>query len=193
MLLAVDLGETVSQAIGNGVDILSGGKLDMSRMDIAGFTLIAQILATIVLFLIVRFKFWDKVTAILEKRKMAVTESLEKKKNAEIEAQKIQEEANNTISIAKQEAKNIIQEAKDMSNIEADNIKQSAFEEIEREKIKAQAEIERNVEEIQSNMKKEIVDVAYLLADKIVKEQMDENKNKEIINDFLNGEGTIHG
>lgn len=193
MFLAVELGEAVNQAIENGIDILSGGRLDLSKLDVAGFTLIAQILATIILLLVVRFKFWDKVTAILEKRKSLVTASLEEKKNAENEASRMREEANQTIENAKLEAKNIITQAKEISTVEATKIMENAKMEIEQEKVKANLELERNIDEIQNNMKTEIVEVAYLLADKMISGQMNEKKNQELIDEFLKNEGNIHG
>ncbi len=192
MLLAVDLGEAVIQAIENGVDILKGGELDLSKMDIAGFTLIAQILATIVLILVIRFKFWKPITAILETRASKVTESIKQKEAAEIEAKNIKKEAEDYLLSAREDAKEIIQQAKDFGNEEKNRILTEARSQIESEKEKAQNEIERQVEESRMQMKKEIVDVAYTLADKMVTAQMDEEKNQTIIKEFLQDDSSLH-
>lgn len=190
MKLAVDLGENVIQIIENGIDLLNGGRLDLSKLDVAAFTLIAQILATIILILIVRFKFWKPITAFLESRKEKVTESIKQKEEAEIEANLLKEQANDYLDNAKTNAKEIITNATNFGEQEKKRIIDEAYEEIEEHKQKTEAELKRQVEESKENLKKEIVDVAYLLADKIVSSQMDEEKNKTIIQDFLNDESS---
>ncbi len=185
MLLAVDLGESVIQIIENGVDLLSGGRLDLSKLDVAAFTLIAQILATIILILIVRFKFWKPITAFLEARKEKVTESLKQKEEAEKEANLLKQEANKYLDDAKISAKEIITNATSFGEQEKDRIIKEAYEEIENKKLKEEADLKRQVEESRENLKKEIVDVAYVLADKMVGNQMNEEKNKTIIDEFL--------
>lgn len=190
MKLAVDLGENVIQIIENGIDLLNGGRLDLSKLDVAAFTLIAQILATIILILIVRFKFWKPITVFLESRKEKATESIKQKEEAEIEANLLKEQANDYLDNAKTNAKEIITNATNFGEQEKKRIIDEAYEEIEEHKQKTEAELKRQVEESKENLKKEIVDVAYLLADKIVSSQMDEEKNKTIIQDFLNDESS---
>lgn len=185
MLLAVDLGEAVIQTIENGVDILNGGRLDLSKLDVAGFTLIAQILATIVLILVVRFKFWKPITTMLESRSLKVTESIKQKEKAEIDAQNIKKEAEDYLASVKEESKDIIQQAKDFGNEEKNRLISEARVQIESEKEKAKLELEHQIEESKQKMKKEIVDVAYVLADKMVNAQMNEEKNQAIIDEFL--------
>lgn len=185
MLLAVDLGESVIQIIENGVDLLSGGRLDLSKLDVAAFTLIAQILATIILILIVRFKFWKPITAFLETRKEKVTESLKQKEEAEKEANILKEEANKYLNDAKINAKEIITDATSFGKQEKERIITEAYEEIENKKLKEEADLKRQIEESRENIKKEIVDVAYDLANKMVDQQMNEEKNKAIIDEFL--------
>lgn len=190
MLLAVNLGDIVIETIENGIDILSGGRLDLSKLDVAAFTLIAQILATIVLILVVRFKFWKPITTILEKRALAVTESIKQKEVAEQEAVSIKKEAESCLADAREESKEIIQQAKTFVIEEKNRIVAEAHEQIESEKEKAHNEIEREVEESRKQLKKEIVDVAYTLADKMVNAQMDEQKNHAIIEEFLKNDSS---
>lgn len=190
MLLAVDLGEIVIQTIENGIDILSGGRLDLSKLDVAGFTLIAQILATIVLILVVRFKFWKPITNILEQRSLKVTESIRQKEAAEEEAVNIKNEAETCLACAREDAKEIVQQAKNFGIEEKNRIITEAHEEIASEKEKAHNEIEREVEESRKQLKQEIVSVACTLADKMVSAQMDEEKNQKIIEEFLKNDSS---
>ena len=62
MFLALDLGETVNSAIENGIDLIENGSLNPNNIDVALLTLIAQLLATTVLFLVVRFNLLSEFT-----------------------------------------------------------------------------------------------------------------------------------
>ena len=49
-------------------------------------TFILQLLATLVLFLVIRFKFWNVITAMIEKRETKIADSLKEKDEALKEA-----------------------------------------------------------------------------------------------------------
>ena len=48
-----------------------------------------------------------------------------------------------------------------------------------------------NAKELRKNIQQEIVEVAYMLADKMVNKQMDEQANKAVVDEFLNNDGNI--
>ena len=192
MFLAVDLGSAVNSTIENGIDIIRNGGFAASQLDIAAMTLIAQLVATTVLLLVVRFKFWHIVTNIIETRRNKVAEQIEAGKNAEANIELAKAQANDEILNAKEEAKRIINQAKANSQKEKEKMIEEAKEKIEAEKNKAQLELEQNEKELRNNLKQEIIDVAYMLADKMVGEHIDEQKNKEIVDRFLNDDGNNH-
>ena len=59
------------------------------------------------------------------------------------------------------------------------------------EKAKALNEISQNEKELRKNIQQEIVDVAYMLADKMVNKQMDEKANQAVVDEFLNNDGNF--
>lgn len=191
MFLALDLGETVNSAIENGIDLIENGSLNPNNIDVALLTLIAQLLATTVLFLVVRFKFWHIVTNIIETRQNAVQEQLDKAEAAKVSVEQAQIVAKDEINNARVTANNIIQQARVVSEAERVKMLEEAKEQIEAEKAKALNEISQNEKELRKNIQQEIVDVAYLLADKMVNKQMDEKANQAVVDEFLNNDGNF--
>ena len=191
MFLALDLGETVNSAIENGIDLIENGSLNPDKLDVALLTLIAQLLATTILFLVVRFKFWHIVTNIIESRQNAVQESLDKAEAAKVSVEQAQIVARDEINNARVTANNIIQQARVVSEAEKEKMVQEAKEQIEAEKAKALNEISQNEKELRKNIQQEIVEVAYMLADKKVNKQMDEQANKAVVDEFLNNDGNF--
>ena len=191
MFLALDLGETVNSAIENGIDLIESGSLNPDKIDVALLTLIAQLLATTVLFLIVRFKFWHIVTNIIESRQNAVQEELDKAEAAKVSVEQASILAKDEINNARETANNIIQQARIVSEAEKQKMIEEAKQQIEADKAKALNEIAQNEKELRKNIQQEIVDVAYLLADKMVSKQMDEQANKAVVDEFLNKDGNI--
>ena len=192
MFLAVDLAGTVKSAIENGVILIENGEVDVDKLPIALITLIAQLVATTVLFLVVRFKFWNVVTSFIDARKNAVQAELDKAENAKIEVEQATIESKELVQSARTTANNIIQQAKTLSEKEAEKILNDAHNKIESDKEKALREIDQKEIELRRNIQQEIVDVAYLLADKMVNKQMDEKQNQLIVDEFLNSDGTIN-
>ena len=96
--------EAVKSAIENGIDILR----DAGGIDVMAATFIAQICATIVLILVVRFRFWNIVTNFIAKKSEAMNESLRKKEEALKEAKEIADNGGNVKEgIDKEEAEKI--------------------------------------------------------------------------------------
>ena len=191
MFLALDLGETVNSAIENGIDLIENGSLNPDKLDVALLTLIAQLLATTVLFWVVRFKFWHIVTNIIESRQNAVQEQLDKAEAAKVSVEQAQIVAKDEINNARVTANNIIQQARVVSEAEREKMLEEAKEQIEAEKAKALNEISQNEKELRKNIQQEIVDVAYMLADKMVNKQMDEKANQAVVDEFLNNDGNF--
>lgn len=143
---------------------------------------------TFVLFLLALRKFaWGPVLAALEKREKSIQESLdsaekamkraeeisrnndEALRKAEVEAQRVRKEA-------KEEAEKIRVEIIDKSRSEAEAIKTQILASIEQEKQKAMLELRSHVAEL-----------AIEAASKILNSELDQKKNKKLVDDFIDG------
>lgn len=175
-----DLSQKIRDIINNGLEILENG---------LGTTLesmLIQLVATIILVLAVRFLFWDKITAILEERKRLVEAGLQAKDDALNEAIRIQEENIILKEDAKKQAKEIIESSKRRSFYEADQIISDAKERADNEVKRAKEAIEIEKRKAEDYISDEIIDTAFLLSQKIIKEEINEEKHRSLISDFIN-------
>ena len=166
---------------------------DMSKVDqfltsTIGTTLIEmaiQLCATLIIFLIVRFLIWNKITEILEARKKMVRDAVMEKDKALEEAKLALEDAALTKENAIKEANRIIESAKKKGYNEAEGIVQRANDDAKLRIDNAFEEIERMKNENINDVKKQIIEVAYAMASKIVEKEIEENKYDFDVDEFM--------
>ncbi len=180
-MMILGMAEAVQDAINNGIDLLREG----AGIDVMALTFITQILATIVLFLIVRFKFWNVVTKMIDTRKQKIQSSLMEKDQALNQVAELKMEAASIEQNAKISANQIIENAKLASIQEADAILNEAHEQIAVDVARAKAEIEQDRRIMEQGVRNEIIDVAYLMAEKITTEELTREKSNELVDDFF--------
>ena len=151
------------------------------------------ILATLINFLILLFGlkyfFFDKVKMIIESRESeiidkldSVDEELGKARTLAIknerELQKAREEGKAITERYKKKAEKVYDEIVSESKSEANLIIERAKTEIEREKEKAAYTV-----------RKEAVDLALEISKKIIEKNIDEERNRQLINEFISEVG----
>lgn len=170
-------------------DLSSLAEAVKSALEINVVQMAVQIVATIILVVIVRYTFWNKITAFLEKRRELVASEIESAKQQNEEAARLQELAKlesielkkhskelleSSVFKAEEEHRVIVENAK----TEAKNLMESAYLEIEAEKAKARLDL-----------KGEVVELAALMAEKIIQSEIDDSKYKDLsIDDFESSE-----
>jgi F-type H+-transporting ATPase subunit b len=149
--------------------------------------MIIQISATLLLFLIVRFFFWNNITAYLEKRKEAMNEEYDQAKQANADAQSIKETTENELKEIRLSAKGLYDEAKDRGEVERKEIVLKAKADAKKIVDNAHKEINSEIEKARTSINDEIVSVATLMAEKIIKKEIDKDKHKELIDEVTEG------
>ena len=136
------------------------------------------ILATIVNFLILffglKYFFFEKVKLIVEELEKARTLAI----NNERELQRAREEGKAITERHKKKAEKIYDEIVEEAKSEANLI-------IERAKV----EIEREKEKAEYALKKEAIDLALDLSRKVIEKNIDEEKNRQLIDEFISEVG----
>ena len=143
-----------------------------------------QLVATLIIFLIVRFLIWNKVTEILEARKKMVRDAINQRDDALNEAKLALEDAKLTKQKAEAEASKIVENAKKRGYNEAELIINNANEKAKLNISNASEEIERMNNENIASVKRQIVEVAYAMASKIVEKEIKEDKYDIKLEDF---------
>lgn len=155
--------------------------------DLTNFAL--QLLATLVLFLVVRHFLYAPVTNLINKRKEIVAANIAEAEKIKEEAAKMKGDYEADIRAAQHEAKEIV----DHSRVRAEKLKQQimdeAHEEVKQVKIRASKDIERDKEQAQREMKDEIAQIAMLVASKIIQKNLDNQSQQNLIDQFIDEVG----
>lgn len=181
MVVLSNIGDKISDIVRQGLEILFD-------TDNAITSIIIQLVATLILFLCVKFLFWDKITKMLEDKEQEEKKAYEDLANAKKEKEEIQNQIAIDTEKAKQEGYKIIEKAKQKSYLEAEAIIKKAQIDANMKLEDAKEQIEKEVAKANGDIKKEIVETAYLLASEIINKEIKEEKYKDLVDDFLNKE-----
>ena len=151
--------------------------------------ILASIINFLILYLILKHFFFAKVKAVLDEREEYINNQLDSADEANDRAralvienerilQKAREEGNKITEIKKKKAEKIHQEIVGDAKKESDAL-------IERAKI----EINREKEKVEYQLKKEAIDLALELSKKVIEKNIDEEKNRELIDEFISEVG----
>ena len=141
-------------------------------------------------FIIKKFLFVP-VTNFMEKRKQGIENSIieaEKKlKEADEYKQAYLEKLNN----AEIESRQIIDKAVSNANLKADSLIKEAKSEVAAIKNKAEKDIELERHKALNEVKNEISSIAILAASKIIESEIDEKKNSQLVDKFIEEVGDL--
>jgi len=156
-----------------------------SLLDVNPGLIIWTILTFLLLLIILKKVAWKPILTALDKREKEIEDSLNRAEQAKVEAQKILEENQATLFKAEEESKKII----DQSRVYGDNLKEQLKKESKDQAQKiiedASAEIERKKNAAFEELKNQIAEISVNAAEMIMKENIDANKNKQIVNKYL--------
>ena len=170
--------EFVNESLGF-INDLVGGNADRAMQQVA-----IQIVSTLLLFLVVRFFFWNKVTEYLEGRKAAMKQEYDEAKQASQDAALKREDAVLELQKIRQSSKGILDEARIRSLSERKEILEKAKKDATKLVDDAHKEIDSQIEKAKKGINDEIVSVATLMAEQIIGKEIDEKKHKELINEI---------
>ncbi len=164
--------EAVTKAIENA--------LGASLSDIA-----IQIGATLVLVVIVRIFFWNKITAFLEKRRELMQQEFDSAKEANEDAKILQEKSSKEYQELKAQSKDIIEKARKRGEEERGTILEKAKTEAKDLMDQAQSEIELEKKKAESDIRKEAINLATLMASKIIEKEIDGSEYQDLTVDRI--------
>jgi len=140
-----------------------------------------QIASTLLLFLVIKFFFWNNITNYLEGRKEFMAKEFNEASEANELAQTIKADAQSELKEIRLSAKGIIEEAKERGEVERVGIVKNAKNEATIVMDNAKKEIDSEIEKARTKINDEIVSVAVLMAEKVIKKEIDESKHKELL------------
>lgn len=149
------------------------------------WNLLFSAITVLVLYLILKHFFFEKVHKFMEARKAAVQDNLDRAKATEEEAQALLSEYQATLSNAEEEKRAIIKETKAEADRRADAIVGEA--KIQAQRIVSEAHENMRAEEEKAvvQLKKEVSSLAVLAAERIMQRELDEKSQQALVDQVL--------
>lgn len=144
-----------------------------------------QALATLLLFLVVRFFLWKPITNLLESRRQAIDKELNDANEIKRDALRIQKELKDTLHQSKIEIQALLEKAENEGNIRKEEIIKEAQIEANRRLELAQEEIALDIQKAEKDIKDQIVSIAFLAAESIVGHEVEKDKYMDIIRQVI--------
>ena len=148
--------------------------------------LIFWITVVFVLLLVILRKFaWGPITSALEERERTIDSSIQRAEQALAEARQIQADNEKARREADQEAQRILREARETAeHLRSEEVEKTRAQ-IRQMQEQAQAEIEREKQSALSELRTEVADLAIQAAEKILKENLDAPRQRQIVENFI--------
>lgn len=163
----------------------SGGESSGGPLDVNPGVILWTVVTFIFLLLILKRIAWKPILNSLNERENFIKDSLDKAETAKKEAEKLI--ADNKVSIlkAEEEAHKIIEQSREY----AGKLKSQILDESKTQSKKmiedATHEIERKNAEAFSKLKDQVADIAVQAAEKILRENLDKDKQIKLVNSYL--------
>jgi len=154
-------------------------------MDMEYSTIIMTLINFVVLVLIMKHFFWDKLKGIISERQKYVEDKLMQADEDSEKARVYLLKNEQILQSAKEEGKKITERQKQKGDKLYDEIIDNAKNEAVSLKERAMLEIEREKEKAEYEIKKQAVDLAVELSIKALDQKIDENTHRQLISDFI--------
>jgi len=158
-----------------------------SLIDINFGLMFWTIVSFVLVLVILRWKAFGPLQAVLDERRKAIASDLESAQAAREEAQAALEEYRTALAESRKEAVRIVEEARKA----ADDRRARDLAEIESEKARqlerAKEEIAAEVRSALQTIKTQIAELSVITTEKLVRAKLDEAEQKRLISDALAG------
>lgn len=147
------------------------------------------LISTLLIVLIAKRFFWDKIIAFMESRQNMIQENIDFSHELRDRAAAEKEEYDEKLKNVGKEAHEILENARAQAGAEKKQILEAAENEASRMRDKAAEDIERDRLAAEKDMRAAISDVAIAAAKKIVQKEMDEATQIKFVDDFIEQAG----
>ena len=149
------------------------------------WNLIFSIITVLVLILILKHFFFEKVKKFMDERKAKVEEQFQKAEEAENQAGEKLDEYNEILAGAEKEKRVIIADAMENAKLQANSVLDEARKEVADIREKSRLQIEREKIAARKEIHNEVGDLAVQLAEKILESELDEDAQASVIDEII--------
>ena len=149
------------------------------------WNLVFSIITVLVLILILKRFFFEKVKRFMDERKAQVAEQFQKADEAENQARKKLDEYNDILAGAEKEKRAIIACAMESAKVQADSVLDEARKEAADIREKSRIQIEREKVAARKEIHNEASELAVQLAEKILENKLDADAQASVIDEII--------
>lgn len=146
----------------------------------------------LLLFVLLRIFLFKPINKMLDDRTQAIQKDYDDAERARREAEELKAQYDTSISEAKEEAAKILRTAHEEAETEREAIIRKSHEEAENIVAAASETIENERKRVIRQAHSEIADLAVEAASKIVGANLDDEKNRKLVDEFLSAEEADH-
>ncbi|MBO5319852.1 MAG: F0F1 ATP synthase subunit B [Ruminococcus sp.] len=157
-------------------------------LDIDHWNFIWAAVNFILLFILLKIFLFKPVNKIMDERTRTIQDDLDAAKKSKEEAEALKKEYEDNISDAKQKAQEIIMKAHEDAESEKSAILKKSQEEADQLISDANKTIENERKRVLAQAQTQIADLAIEAASKIIGENLDDEKNRRLVDKFLSDE-----
>jgi ATP synthase F0, B subunit len=157
-------------------------------LDINIWNFIWSAVNIIILFILLKIFLFKPINKIMDERTRSIQEDIDSAKKSREEAEALKQEYADDINEAKAEAQKIIMKAHEDAEAEKAVILQKSQEEADQLVSDANKAIESKRKRVLAQAQTQIADLAIEAASKIIGENVDDEKNRRLVDQFLSEE-----
>lgn len=157
-------------------------------LDIDHWNFIWAAVNFILLFILLKIFLFKPVGKIMDERTRTIQDDLDAAKKSKEEAEALKKEYEDSISEAKEKAQEIIMKAHEDAESEKTAILKKSQEEADQMISDANKTIENERKRVLAQAQTQIADLAIEAASKIIGENLDDEKNRRLVDEFLSEE-----
>lgn len=157
-------------------------------LDFSFWSIFWAVFNVIVLFILLRIFLFKPINKIRDERTRTIQNDLDSARKAKDEAEELRQQYESSISDAKEQANQIMMKAHEDAESERAAIIRKSQEEADRIVADADKTIENERKRVLRQAQSEIADLAIEAASKIIGENVDDEKNRKLVDKFLSEE-----
>lgn len=166
--------------------IVAGGGENGGLLDVNPGLMIWTVITFVILVLILKKVAWKPILTALDKRESDIKESLAQAEKAKDEAKRILEENQANLAKAEEESKKIIEQSRAYAESLKEQMIRDSKDQAKKIVDEASSEIQRKKDSAFEELKGQIAEIAVSAAEKIIRESLDAQKSKQVIDKYLN-------
>ena len=147
--------------------------------------LLLQIVGFAILYLLLRRYLFAPLLGIMKQREREIAEAFEAGERARTELARIEEERTQMLAEAREQGREAVRQSVREGEEARQRLLTEAREEAQDIRQRARESVELEVEEAMLALRRQVVDLALLAASRAVLSRLDEEKHRQVVDDFI--------